>query len=145
MRKGLSPIVAAVILIAATMSIAGILTFWTSGFVSKKLSESSNTTGETACLGAEFKLHPSSSYNKVSGVLSLRLDNIRSVDLKLMNLYVFDSSNKMTTHSLNSTLLRGNEIKPLDSNVGSNLVSGEIKTNCPEVSLQFTYSEGALR
>lgn len=145
MRKGLSPIVAAVILIAATMSIAGILTFWTSGFVSKKLSESSNTTGDTSCLGAEFKLHPSSSYK--TPYLYLRLDNIRSVDLKLMNLYVFDSSNKMTTHSLNSTLLRGNEIKPLEPpiNVGPNLVSGEIKTNCPEVSLQFTYSEGALR
>ena len=142
MRKGLSPIVAAVILIAATMSIAGILTFWTTTFVSKKLNESSSVNEETSCLGAEFKLHPSSNYK--NGNLVLRLDNIRTVDLKLDTLYVFYSDNTMKSFPLNS-VLKGGEIKELNSiSVGSNLVSGKIKTNCPTASLDFTNSNGTI-
>jgi len=145
MKKGLSPIVAAVILIAATMSIAGILTFWTTGFVSRKLNESSSVTDETSCLGAEFKLHPSSNYN--NGTLFLRLDNRRTVDLKLETLYLFYSDNRMDTVPLNSFLLKGNEIKelPLIVDVAPELVNGKIKTNCPTVYLDFTYSNGVLR
>ncbi len=140
MRKGLSPIVAAVILIAATMSIAGILTFWTTSFITKKLNESSSVNSETSCLGAEFKLN-SASFN--NGTLYLRLDNRRNIDLTLENLYLFYSGNRMETVPLSSFLLKGNEIKQLPPilDVEPGFVSGKIKTNCPEIFLDFTSSQ----
>jgi flagellin-like protein len=142
MAKGLSPIVAAVILIAATMSIAGILTFWTTTFVSRKLNESSSVNDETSCLGAEFKLH-SASYN--NGILFLRLDNRRTIDLKLEKLYLFYPDNSMETYPLNSFLLKGNEIKELPTlSVRDGFTKGRINTNCPEVFLEFTYSNGVI-
>ncbi|MDI6825714.1 MAG: hypothetical protein QMD36_00770 [Candidatus Aenigmarchaeota archaeon] len=142
MSKGLSIIVGAVILIAATMSIAGILIYWTSGFVQKRLSESGNVTDETACLGAEFKIH---SANFANGTLVLFLDNRRTVDLTLENLYLFYPDNSMETVPLN-VVLKGNEIKQLTlTNITDGFTGGKIKTHCPTVFLDFTYSEGVIR
>jgi flagellin-like protein len=146
MRKGLSPIVAAVILIAATMSLAGILTFWTTGFISNKLNQSSTVNDETNCLGAEFKLRPESKYS--NGTLFLIVENIRAVDLKLENLYLFYPDIGVDTVPLNSFELNKAEIKslPLDTfDIRDGFTSGKIKTNCPTASLEFTYSNGVIR
>jgi flagellin-like protein len=138
MRKGLSPLIAAVILIAATMSIAGILAYWASGFVKTKLTETEAITGGTECLGAEFKIK-SVSYD--GNTLHLILDNRRSVDLLLTNLFLIYPNNEVKTKSLNQTL-KGNEIKALTiNNVPSGFLTGEIKTHCPDVSVFFTYSQ----
>jgi flagellin-like protein len=142
MRKGLSPIVAAVILIAATMSIAGILTFWTTTFVSKKLNESSSVNDETGCLGAEFKLR---SESKLTGRnLYLVVENIRGVDLKLENLYLF-YPNKIDTIPLNSFVLNKGEIKTIPKDVDPTFTNGKIKTDCATASLDFTNSNGTIR
>jgi hypothetical protein len=131
-------IVAAVILIAATMSIAGVLIYWSSSFVQQKLNTTGSMTDETSCLGAEFKIHSASFTN---GTLFLRLDNRRSVDLTLENLYLFYPDNKMETYPLNTKLL-GNEIKQLTiPNVTDGFTGGEIKTQCPTIFLDFTYSQ----
>lgn len=143
MSKGLSMIIAAVLLIAVTMSIAGILIYWSTSFVQKKLSETGdNSTYETLCLGAEFKLH-SASFN--NGTLFLRIDNQRTIDLTLENLYLFYPDNKMETVPLNA-LLKGNEIKQFTlSNITDGFTNGKIKTTCPTVFLDFTYSGGTIR
>jgi hypothetical protein len=142
MEKGLSVIVGAVILIAATMSIAGILIYWSSSFVQKKLTETGNFTSETGCLGAEFKIH---SANFANGTLILFLDNRRNIDLNLENLYLFYPDNKMETIPLN-VLLKGNEIKQITlENITDGFTGGKIKTNCPTVFLDFTYSAGIIR
>jgi flagellin-like protein len=138
MKKGLSPLIAAVILIAATMSIAGILAYWASGFVKTKLTETESITGGTQCLGAEFKIKSVSYENNK---LHLILDNRRSVDLMLTNLFLIYPNNEVKTKSLNQTL-KGNEIKALEvSGVDPNFLTGEIKTHCPDVSVFFTYSQ----
>lgn len=139
MRKGISPLVAAVILIAATMSIAGILSFWASGFVKTRLGEAGNVTVESSCLGAEFKLHSGSYDNET---LTLIVDNIRPVDLVLESLYLFYPDKPMIPKSLNNTILKGNEIKQIQiTDVDTNFTSAKIKTNCPEVYLDFTFSQ----
>jgi len=143
MRKGLSPIVAAVILIAATMSLAGILTFWTTGFISNKLNQSSTVNDETNCLGAEFKLRPESKYN--NGTIFFIVENIRAVDLKLENLYLFYPDTGVGTVPLNSLELNKGEIKSFQIEVTDGFTSGKIKTNCPTASLEFTYSNGVIR
>lgn len=139
MRKGISPLVAAVILIAATMSIAGILSFWASGFVKSRLGEAGNVTVESGCLGAEFKLHSGSYDNET---LTLIVDNIRAVDLVLENIYFFSNGELIEETSLNNMILKSNEIKqvPVPS-APANFTSAKIKTNCPEVYLDFTFSQ----
>jgi flagellin-like protein len=140
MRKGISPLVATVILIAATMSIAGILAYWTTGFIKTRLTEAESITGGTKCFGAEFELR-SGSYD--GNALHLILDNKKNTDLLLTNLFLIYPDNKLDTKSLNETL-KGNEIKALTiSNVVPDFLTGEIKTQCPDVSAFFTYSKVA--
>ena len=103
MMKGLSPLVAAVILIAATMSIAGILSFWTTGFVKHKLNATESSTEEMRCHNAEFKLY---SGKLEEDTLYLVLENTRSYDLVLTDLYLFDDNGMLIepTIKLNENL-----------------------------------------
>ena len=132
----MSPLIAAVILIAVTMSIAGILSFWVSGYMKTKLGESENATKETGCLGADFKIH-SIDFNNDTRSLYIVLDNRRAVDLIIENVYFFYPDNKIDTKTLNEEL-KGNDIKPINiTGVDEGFLSGKIKTNCPEISLDF--------
>jgi len=140
MKKGISPLVATVILIAATMSIAGILAYWTSGFIKTRLTEAESITGGAKCFGAELELR-SGSYD--GSTLNLILDNKKSVDLLLTNLFLVYPDNKLDTKTLNETI-KGTEIKALTiENVTTGFLTGEIKTQCPDVSAFFTYSKVA--
>lgn len=140
MTKGISPLVAAVILIAVTMTIAGILSFWATSFVQKGLPEVENTTQQTICLGAKFRVY-SGSYNSTSQGLALILENQRNVDLTLDKLYIFYPNNRLETYQL-SGILANNELKPINvSNIEDGFEYGQIRTNCPEVYASFTYSE----
>jgi len=136
MRKGISPLVAAVILIAATMSIAGILSYWTTGFVKTKLGVAENATEETRCLNAEFKVY---SISFEDPTLYLVLENTRSYDLTLTDLYLFNENNQMTTITFkdDENLLEGSSLKSIDIDIPDDSVRGLIKTNCPEVSVEF--------
>lgn len=88
-RKGMSPLIAAVILIAATMSIAAILSFWVSSFMKEKLKETEQLgiTGGARCLGAEFELRPGRSYSGTT--LNLILDN-KKISRPAVNKSVFN-------------------------------------------------------
>lgn len=139
MRKGISPLVAAVILIAATMSIAGILSFWTTGFVRTKLGGAENTTEETRCLSAEFKIY-SGSYNESEEILYLVLENTRSYDLELTDLYLFDVDESVETIPLNKEL-EGNSLDTIKEINISDFTHAIIKTNCPDIDVEFTKSQ----
>lgn len=134
----MSPLIAAVILIAATMTIAGILAAWTTGFVRGELEEAAIVTGGSKCLGAEFEFRSGS----LSGnTLNLILDNKKSQDLTLTNLFLIKSGNQVDQISLNKTL-NGNEIKTITITITDpNFLTGEIKTQCPDVSAFFTHDQ----
>ena len=139
-RKGISPLIAAVILIAATMIIAGILAAWTSKFVSEELERAAIVTGGAECFGAQFELRSGSLEDST---LTLILDNKKSVDLELTNLFLILSDNTVETKLINETL-NGNEIKTITvNNVTATFLTGEIKTHCPDVSVYFTKSQVA--
>jgi flagellin-like protein len=141
-EKGISPLIAAVILIAATMIIAGILAAWTSKFVSEELERAAVVSGGAECFGAQFELH-SGSYDGTSN-LKLILDNKKSIDLELTNLFLILSDNTVETKSLENETLKGNEIKTITvPNVSNTFLTGEIKTHCPDVSVYFTKSQVA--
>ena len=146
MRKGISPLVAAVILIAATMSIAGILTYWATGFVRTRLGTVENATEETTCLYAQFKLYSGIFENSTDpDRLYLILENQRSIDLKLESLYLFYPDGTLDQVSLNETILEGNALKSINRNVtNKGFETGRIKTNCPDVSVDFSKSQLTL-
>ena len=139
-RKGMSPLIAAVILIAATMSIAAILSYWVTAYMRGQLegAEKLGITGGASCLGAEFEFR-SGSY--IGTTLTLILDNKKSVDLDLTYVYLISSGNKVESKLINETL-NGNEIKTVTvENVTDNFLTGEIKTHCSDVSAYFTYDQ----
>jgi flagellin-like protein len=134
--KGLSPIIAAVILIAITMTIAGILSFWATGFMKSKLAEVENTTQGTDCLAAKFVVY-SSTYNNKTKTLYTIVDNRMTIDLVLENLYIFYPDNKLVTKPLNLEL-NSNVVKELNiTDVPEGFTNAKIKSNCPEVFVDF--------
>lgn len=140
MRKGISPLVAAVILIAATMTIAGILSYWASSFVRTTLETGENATELTSCQAAKFRIY-SGTYNNATESLYLILENQRTVDLQLDKLYLFYPNDVLQSMPLDEAL-EGNELKPLNvTGVGDGFDRGRISTNCPEINVEFSYSE----
>ncbi len=121
------------------MSIAGILSYWATSFVKTRLTSAENTTEETMCLAAKFRLY-SGSYDDQNEELILVLENQRSVDLELNGLYLFDENNVLTTETLTGTL-EGNRLKSFNLTDVNNFTKAIVKTKCPDVSVEFTYDQ----
>jgi len=126
------------LLTAAIMGIASIFTLWGSILVRERLGPE-NATSITTCQSALFKLY-SGKYDRSTKNLYIVLENQRSIELKLDKLYLFYPSN-MVTFGLNNTL-EGNMLKSININgVEDGFTSGTVKTDCPDVSLDFSYSQ----
>jgi hypothetical protein len=127
------------LLTVVIMGIAGIFTLWGSNLVSNRLGGAQNATPVTTCQSAVFKFY-SGKYDRNTRNLYLVLENQRSIELKLNKLYLFYPNN-MVSFGLNSTL-EGNILKSINMNgVEDGFSSGAIKTNCPDVSVDFSYSQ----
>jgi len=74
MKKGISPLIASVLLIAVTMALAGVMASWATQFSSSRLSRTDN---EVQCIGAldisSLKFH--------NGIISLKIRNIGDINL----------------------------------------------------------------
>ncbi|MBI2084666.1 MAG: hypothetical protein HYT70_03600 [Candidatus Aenigmarchaeota archaeon] len=128
--KGISPIVASVLLIAITMTIAGVLAYWSSTFVEKSLPVENRTTAD--CRVAQFEFL-SCRLNSTGGTLLFSLNNIRSASLNI-TAYVEYSNGTISENPLNTTLV-GNSIRSYTvTGVSSDFSRLLIKTNCPELS-----------
>lgn len=135
MRKGISPLVAAVLLIAATMSIAGILSYWTTSYVRTQTKQFENQTTASECNFADFKIYQCV-YNSSAQRVNLILENIKTVELKELKLYVeYSAGNVSSAISLNETLPSG-AIKPYVITGISNFTNVIVKTQCPEISVK---------
>ncbi len=132
--KGISPIVASVLLIAVTMTIAGVLAYWSSSFVEKQLP----ATTDADCKFANF-IFDSCTYNSTTQKISFILNNRRNVDLKNLTAYISYPNNTVSSAiSLNISLL-GNELKSSSiSGVPSDFSTILIKTHCSEATTSST-------
>jgi len=73
--------------------------------------------------------------------LHLILDNKKSIDLELTNLFLIYQNNNVESYPLGETL-KGNEILAMDQSINNtDFLTGEIKTHCPDVSVYFTKSQ----
>lgn len=87
--KGISPLVASVLLIAATMSIAAILAYWASSFVKTSLPEINKTQQE--CQFADFTIYQCN-YQSSTKELDLVINNIRTIQIQQLQVFVFDAN-----------------------------------------------------
>lgn len=132
--KGISPIVAAVLLIAITMTMAAALAYWSQGFVSSRLPSTNSTGGQCDLSQFEFL---SCNYNSGAGSLTFVLNNIRTVPLSDLTAFIqFQGGGVSNGIALNGTLGTGADaIKgyTISSGVPSNFSLLTIKTNCAEL------------
>jgi len=103
--KGVSPLVAVVLLIAATMSLAGILAYWASSFVRTSLPEVNKTQQE--CQFMDFRI-ATCTYQSSTNTMTLILDNFRAVEVKSLAVTIFDSAGiPLSPIALNESLPSG--------------------------------------
>jgi hypothetical protein len=138
------------IVIAAILAIAGILTIWISPLVQQNYLERlgisldlrRNVTGDKPtdiCTSASFKFY-SGKYDKENMNLYLIFENQRSIELKLEKLYLF-YPDSFEEFGINKTL-EGNILKSFNiPGVKDGFSSGTIKTSCPNVEADFSYSQ----
>jgi flagellin-like protein len=119
--KGISPLIASVVLIAVTLAIAGILSTWAIQFVGGR---GTAITQQTACLGAleVDTFPPSLTYNTATSELTVIMIN-KKTDLTLSNVIAFmsypDGSVRnvplnitLAPQQIVSTKIGGNLVKP---------------------------------
>jgi flagellin-like protein len=134
--KGISPLVASVLLIAITMSVAGILAFWVSSFTSQTLPKMNRTE---ECRFSNFEI-VTCSIDMSTGNLSFILRNIGQYDISDLTVYVFTTDNMVSPMvKLNSSLSRGEFKSFILSNSSTNVPAEKfsklvIATSCPELS-----------
>ena len=131
--KGISPLVAAVLLIAVTMSIAGVLAYWASQFVTKSLPEVNQTTAQ--CRFTNFIIY-NCFYNSSASKLVLTLNNIQTVEARdLMVYFSFANGTMSSGTKLNETVAPGEFRSYILSGISSDFSKIIVTTQiCPDVS-----------
>ena len=137
--KGISPLVASVLLIAITMSVAGILAFWVSSYTSQTLPKMNRTE---ECRFSNFEIWSCSIDS--AGTLTFVLHNIGQYEILDLTAFVFTTENTVSPGvKLNSSLLLG-EYKSFTLQNSSTNVPAEkfskliITTSCPDLSKEST-------
>ena len=126
------------LLIGTVIALGAVFSFWGAQFVQTGLNATADKTGE-ACIGAMFRLY-SGSYDSVKKELLLVFENQRGVDLKLDTLYLFYPNKEMKTFELNEALQANMLLSIPVKDVEDGFESGTVKTDCPDVKVDFTYS-----
>lgn len=79
MRKGVSPLIAAVLLIAFTMAVAAILTAWISSFTTGQKEKIAELEEKVQCAYADMRADPNfARYNATAGTFSVWVENTGS-------------------------------------------------------------------
>ncbi len=123
--KGISPLVATVLLIVTTMTIAGILGVWATGFVRQTLPPSDE------CRFADFDVY-SYNYNSTSKNMIVYLINRARVTLNITGIEFYYP--EPVRYDINQLLPADNYVHTYNiANVTDGFTSFRIITNCPNV------------
>jgi flagellin-like protein len=129
--KAISPLVAAVLLIAITLTLAGMIAFWAAAFVRERQVawEERPILGE--CLDADFDIY-SCSYDNVTGEMVLVLNNLRAVTLRNVTAWIFYDNNTIDSRAL-ANLPGGRYERYTLTGISSNYINIQVRTHCPDV------------
>jgi len=132
-QKGISPLVAAVLLIAVTMTIAGVLAYWAASFVQTSLPAANQT--EADCRLAEFSIY-SCRYSNSSSTINLILENKKNIELRGLKVFLFYANDTISDPiSLDGALPPGGMLKSfIINNVDWNFTKISVGTHCPELT-----------
>jgi flagellin-like protein len=134
--KGISPLVAAVLLIAITMTIAGGVAYWVTQFVQKSGDTfQSNATSFTDCGLANVAVR-SCVYDVNNTRMTIIVDNIGRIDLSGLAAQVIYSNGSISSYTLNGSIPTNRLQSYILSSVSSDYTSVAIKTSCPAVSAE---------
>jgi len=131
--KGVSPLIAAVLLIAATMTLAGVLAWWASGYVKTSIPGLNET--QQACQNSDFRIYQCS-YTASTSKITIVLNNVKSAALSSLNAFVLDASGNPSNAIPLSGSMDAGSFKSWDIiNVPSNFTKVIISSAmCPELS-----------
>lgn len=133
MAKAVSPLVAAVLLIAVTMTIAGMLAYWASGFVRQQTEAFSNQS-TAACTGANLRVY-ACSYSPSSQEIKLTLDNVGTVSFANITSNIIYPDATILSRELGG-LPSGGTLKLFTiSGVSSGYNIIELRTECEALSV----------
>ncbi|MEM4326510.1 MAG: archaellin/type IV pilin N-terminal domain-containing protein [Candidatus Pacearchaeota archaeon] len=132
--KGISPLVAAVLLIAITMTIAGMLAYWATSFTKSGLP--TNVT-EVQCIGANIRVYDCK-YNATLSRADIILQNIGSVDLSNITVNIQYLNASIQSFSLNGTLNKNTIASYQLNGISSDYSRFIILTPCPGVEATTT-------
>jgi hypothetical protein len=133
-----SPTRIVALIVGTVVALGAIISFWGTQLVQTRLNES--RTSEDVCLGAMLRLY-SGGYDSDKEELLLILENPRGVDLELKALYLFYPNKEMKTFELNKALQSNMLLSIPVKDVEDGFESGTVKTNCPDVTVDFSYSD----
>ncbi len=103
-RKAISPVVAAVMLIAITMIISGVVALWVSSYTRRTTTGmEENVTALKKCIAADFSIYYYF-YNQTSKTLTIILENKADVDLKIIEVDVILANGTISKHKQTLTL-----------------------------------------
>ncbi len=129
--KGISPLVAAVLLIAVTMTVAGLLAYWAASFVRTSLPAVNET--EAQCRFADFKIY-SCSYSNATKKLNLILENLKDIELKDLKVFIVYANNTVSDPIHLDGTLTGGALKSFSLSVTEEFKEITVKTHCPELT-----------
>ncbi len=143
--KGISPLVAAVLLIAATMSIAGILAYWAASFVRERTTTMGNeTTTLERCTGANFGILLNTFNATGNNELTIILENKANYPVYITGISFIWPNGTILTNSTPLTLNVGETFKsytithangkPIEPSTTWDCDRYIITTDCPGLS-----------
>ncbi len=139
--KGVSPLVAAVLLISFTMAIAAILATWATQYMTQQTSTLTAKGQEANCVYARMNLD-SFNYDKTTGQLVLIVNNNGRIGLQNFTLFLYNSTgigkvsletDTSVVNKQNITLPPG-EPRSFIVNGIANITRFKVVSNCPDYS-----------
>jgi len=133
--KGLSPVIASILLIALTVAVASIVGLWVSGFTrtsTKTIEEKS--AKELVCTygGIRFSSVPEPTYSTTTGNFSGAVENTGTIVLGNVKLQVIYDNSSLETINLVNVLQPG-EVYVFNVSISENFEIIRVTTNCTNV------------
>ncbi|RLJ01379.1 MAG: hypothetical protein DRP11_04480 [Candidatus Aenigmatarchaeota archaeon] len=146
-RKGISPLIAAVLLIAFTITVAAVLATWASSFVKTQTQTIEQSAEQTECTKANLRVEEAE-WDQANSQLNVLVLNIGDVELSKFKIYIFTSATQFTEETPSNSddvLAKGDygsfsvpmSSEPVKIQVISDTCPVEAKYTCTYVSGRF--------
>ena len=144
MKKGITPLIAEVLLIGLTVTIASIIILWVTGFTrtsTKTITSQAET--QLACTYGGIGFYGTVNYNSTSQALFGYLKNTGNVPLGNISFQIIYRNGTIDSRSIDVELAPANIISFYFIDISSNIDLIHVSTNCtnPLVSTKISASE----